>query len=354
MKQIIDNRYLLVFISVLVALSAVVYVLSDRDRVGELSGAWGDAFARNDLSGAISLADEVLARRPDDVEALLSKAAALAQKGSFEFKEREYGVQVIQIAEQVLELDAKNSEAYRLIGYAHEIMQEYARAHVAYEQAIHLNPRNIAAISQNAHAYDLEGDLIRAKAGYTQALAIDAQFTQARMGLARLFMRTGDYDKALEMFKAASETDKNTRVRSEAAYSAGIIENVLLNSEEAERSMRYATSIDPQFALGWVGLGEVLFDRAISTTSKASLTDRDALITESFGALEHALSINFNQSAAHYRIAVQLASLGRTDEALAIFKALKTIVPNDITLSELDKKIFLDRVDASAGAVKDS
>ena len=46
------------------------------------------AFDSNDLDGAIAAADELLARDAHNIEALLAKAAALAQKGSLEFKEK--------------------------------------------------------------------------------------------------------------------------------------------------------------------------------------------------------------------------------------------------------------------------
>ena len=90
------------------------------------------AFDNNDLDGALAAAESVLSNNPNDIPALLAKASALAQRGSLEFKEKEYGPQAIEVARQVLALDASNSEAWRLIGYSNEIMQNYPAAHDAY------------------------------------------------------------------------------------------------------------------------------------------------------------------------------------------------------------------------------
>ena len=142
------------------------------------------AFDNNDLDGAIAAADGVLSSDPNNVSALLAKASALAQKGSLEFKEQEYGTQAIAVANQVLVLDPNNAEAWRIIGYSNEIMQHYDAAHDAYGRAIALDPRNALAIAGDAHAWDLQGDMEKAEAGYRRALAVDPAIVNARIGLA--------------------------------------------------------------------------------------------------------------------------------------------------------------------------
>src|ERR1700722_2237404 len=110
-------------------------------------------FNKGDFSAAISSLDSALAKDPKNTDLLLLKASTLAQEGSLQFKEAEYGNQAIAVAQQVLVIDPQNSEAWRIIGYAYEIMQNYPAAHNAYQKSLALNPKNALTLSQEAHAY---------------------------------------------------------------------------------------------------------------------------------------------------------------------------------------------------------
>ena len=83
-----------------------------------------DDFNNNNFDGAIKKAETILSGNKKDVSALLAVASTLAQKGSIEFKEKEYGQKAIDIANKVLAIEPNNAEAYRIIGYANEIMEK--------------------------------------------------------------------------------------------------------------------------------------------------------------------------------------------------------------------------------------
>ena len=308
-------------------------------------------FNANDTSAAVAKADSILTRDPRNITALLLKAASLAQKGSLEFKETTFGPQAIAIAQEALALDPRNSEAYRIIGYAYEIMQKYDEAHAAYEKALALDPSNVAAVSQNAHAYDLQGQIEKAEVGYRAALALDQNFSQAQMGLGRIFVQKGQLDEALARFTRVAGTAQNARVKAEAAYSAGSISSARGNRAEAERFMRLATVTDQKYALGWVGLGKELFDQSIAASSQISLGQRNALITSSMDSLQKAIAINPNQSLAHYQLGIQLAALGKTSAAVKILTEAKSIVASDITLSTTGKTTMLAKIDSALAVV---
>lgn len=305
------------------------------------------AFNKNDLTGALQKSEAVLAENPRSVAALVSKATALAQKGSLEFKEKEYGEQAILVAREALAIDPQSDEAWRIIGYSYEIIQDYVAAHDAYARAIGLNPKNVAAISEDAHASDLEGNIAQAEAGYRRALSLDLTFDQANMGLGRILVQQGKLAEARTHFEMAAQMSNNARMKAEGAYSAGVVSNALADPIKAESSMRLAIATAPSYALGWVGLGTVLFSQAIATSSSISLDERNDLVSASFSALTKARSMNPNQSLAVYQIGFQLGALGRTQEAVKVLTETKKIIPNDITLNAPDKAAFLARIDAA-------
>ena len=311
-----------------------------------------NAFNQNDLNGAVTYADNVLARDPSNVAALLSKATALAQQGSLTFKEQEFGAQAIAVAQQALAIDPKSDEAWRIIGYGNEIMQKYDDAHAAYAQALSLNPKNAAAISQDAHAWDLQGNAVKAEAEYRAALTIDSSLDQARMGLARIDVQNGKPDEALALFSALSVNAKNARHRAEGAYSAGVLAGARGDTAASESFMRTATIQDPSYALGWAGLGAVLFSNALATPTKHTLAERNELISQSFVALQWAIELNPNQSSAYFQLGSELATVGQKTAALKILNEAARIVPDDITLSAPEKTAVSAKISAVIQVIK--
>src|SRR3989338_7077375 len=290
------------------------------------------AFNQNDLNGAVTYADNVLARDPSNVAALVSKATALAQQG--------------------LAINPKSDEAWRIIGYANEIMQKYDDAHAAYEKAIALNPKNAAAISQDAHAWDLQGNLIKAEAEYRAALTIDSTLDQARMGLGRIAVQKGDTEEALVLFLDLAARAQNARHRAEGAYSAGVLAGAKGDSVATENFMRAATVSDPEYALGWAGLGAVLFSNALDSSTKLTLSERNELISQSFAALQRAIALNPNQSSAYFQLGSELAAVGQKTAAVKILDEALIIVPNDITLSAPEKTAVSAKISAVIKVIK--
>ncbi len=304
------------------------------------------SFNQNNFSAAITNINFVLLRDPRNVEALLLRAEILAQQGSITFNEQEYGQQAIAIAQQVLSIDPTNDEAYRVIGYANEIMQQYNAAHAEYQKALSLNPHNALAIADDAHAYDLQGELDKAKAGYEASLALDPNTTLAHMGLGRILVAEGDLDGALAQFQSVYRTSGNVRTRAEAAYSAGIISGMKGESAATERSMRLATTMDPTYPLAWAGLGAVLFARSYATSSPLTADGRVGLVRESMQDLVKAINLNPNQSSAYLQLGVELAALGQKTDAIRILGDGKAVVMKDITLGAAEKTAMSARIGA--------
>ena len=305
-----------------------------------------DAFNKNDFATAIAQSDTLLASDPNNIVALLAKATTLAQEGSINFKEAEYGAKAIAVAQQVLAIDPKNSEAWRIIGYANEIQQKYTEAHTAYAKSIALNPKNAAAISDDAHAWDLQGNAAKAKAGYTQALAIDPTIDIANLGMARVLIAEKNSQAALPFINRVIATSQNIRFKAEADFMEGSIETSLHNHTAAQSLFEQATTVDPSFPLGWFGLGRELFAQASDASLTLSTTQRNALAKQSIQDFIQATNLNPNQSIAYMQLGMELIYIGQKDNGIKALQNAAIVVPNDITLSTNDKKTILAQINA--------
>ncbi len=304
-------------------------------------------FDSNNLKDALARADKQLLQSPNDSNALAQKAIILAQMGSLEFKEKEYGAQAVTLAEKATKADAKNSEAWRVLGYAHEIQQQYTQAHEAYSKAIELDPQNAAAIFSDAHTYDLEGNLAKAEAGYKTALVADPNLDTANTGLARVLAAKGDRDGALSALKLAYESSTNAHRKAEDAYSMSVLLNSKGDSAAALPYAQAATKLDPSYPLGWHGLGTTLFLRALDKSSKATQLERGEMIKESMADLNKALNLNPHQSLALLQAANESAFIGNKAESAGLFIKAAEAVPLDITLSASEKTATLKLIAAT-------
>lgn len=343
---------LLIGVVVLLALAIVIYSLYRPPQKSiQPIADYTEAFNGGDIAAAIDSIDRQIPQDPQNPVLYVAKAGALAQEGNLASQQTTYGPRAILEAQKALALDPKNDEAWRMIGYAYESMQNYPAAHAAYEKAIALNPKNAAAISADAHAYDLEGDLVKAERGYRKALSISPSFAHAHMGLGRILVRKGNVDDALQQFQIVFRMSANARLKAEAAYSSGVVESGKGNRAAAENSMSAAIGADASYAPGWTGLGAVLFSRVMATSSPMTLDQRNTMMTASIDHLKKAISLDPNQSDALIQLGIELATVGQTKSALQILAEAKRAVPEDISLAADDKTISLQRIDAISAAI---
>lgn len=312
------------------------------------------AFSQNDVDGAIAQADAALVRDPGNISLLLAKAVALAQKGSLTFNEEEYGVQAAAVAQEVLRVDPDNAEAWRLLGYSHEIREEYAKAHEYYAKALSFDPQNQAALFGDAHAYELQGDMAKAEAGYLAVLAINDSFGEAHMGLGKALASKGDLEGAISEFKRAYETIINLRSKAEAAYSIGIFSLMKSDYQTALRYTEDATKIDPTFPLGWYGFAAALLRQALFTQDLSG-SQREGLIREAVTHLSTAVRLNPNQTIAYIEMARTQYSIMRNYEgALETLASAERVLVSDITLSVLGKQSAAAEIAEMRTAIKDA
>lgn len=301
------------------------------------------AFNANNVDDAIAKTSALLQEDPENVKALVAQSFALAQKGSLEFKEKEYGAQAAAVAMQAIQLNSNSSEAYRALGYANEIQQKYAEAHAAYQKSVLLNPKNALALFGDAHAYDLQGDLVKAEAGYKASIAVDEKTYPAHTGLGRIYSAQGEADSAIAEFKTVYAYSPNAHSKAEAAFSIGML---LLSKKDNSLARGYfekAIALDDKYPSGWYGLGVAVYAQAAETSS-LSAEERTKIIFQSIDVLNHATALNPNQSVAFVQLSQDFQVIGKKDIALAALKQGAKVAPKDITLGASEKSALLSRI----------
>jgi tetratricopeptide (TPR) repeat protein len=302
-------------------------------------------FHQNKLDEALAQTEDLLNIYPDHSAILATKALILAQKGSLSFEEKELGTQAVSVAKQAVEADPQNSEAYRILGYAYEIQEEYNLAHQNYAQAIQLNPKNAQALFGDAHVYDLQGDLAKAEKGYQQSLEFNSSFDQAYLGMARVLVARGDEKGAVESLEKALAVSTNVHNKAEITYS---IARLSLNMQDIPKGLSYgeqSTLLDPNYPLGWYAHATALFLDSFNKTKYPEAATRGAFITQSIGELRKALILNPNQSVVYLQLGIEFSAINKHEDALESFRRGLLAVPKDITLNADDKVLMMKKIE---------
>ncbi len=196
------------------------FVLVDRVNTAE------ESFNSGNVDLSIAELEDLLTKNISDtyrMDVLVALASAYAQKGSLEFRETEYGNLAIAAVNQALTIDANSSNAYRVLAYAYEIMQDYEKAIPAYEKSIALGPNNAVAYSGLGHAYDLMGEIEKARVNLEAAVRIDPTLDHALYNLARVYFSLRNAESAELYAKKVIDISKNNRFISEANGLLGLL-----------------------------------------------------------------------------------------------------------------------------------
>jgi tetratricopeptide (TPR) repeat protein len=162
------------------------------------------------------------------------------------YQQKQYDA-ALREAKQIAAADAKNSEAWKIAGFAEIELKQYAEAAADLQRAL---------------------DLQRA-AGEDDPPTVDA--------LSEAYMRTEQYERALPLLAAATARTGATP-DARLLYSRGLAEFNTGKAADAERSFNAAVKADPKNTGALFYLGRIAFDRkdyatTINMLNRATLND---------------------------------------------------------------------------------
>jgi len=287
----------LVVLAIIISASLFYYVsIKNSNKVVDLKEYSELASAENQgkMDEAISIAQNILNRHPEDIQAKLSLAEIYLNKGSHDNKEAEFSPKALEIVNQVLQKDPNNFEAYRIMGYAYEIQESFEKAIISYNKAISIDPNNAAIYNSRGHAYELMGQYQLAKDDYLKAYQLDSNNSNILMNISRMYLSTGDDKKAKEFAErliAFKDGSILSYVKSTAYSVLGQVALNANNKEEAIKNFTEAVNLLPSFVAGYI-------NRAQARILVGTISESDKV--EIVNDLNTALKLNPNSSTSYY------------------------------------------------------
>ena len=299
------------------------------------------AFNNNNLDDSITKAQELSKNNKTKVDGLLLLATSYVQKGSLEFKEKQYGDLAIQTANQVISIDPNNAEAYRLIGYANEIEQNYPEALKNYDKSISLNSSNAVALASRGHAYYLMGDNDKATNDFNAALKIDSHMDSAWLNLARISYENGADDKASEFLSKISIQNLPVVLQADYYTISALIKQSAFDVDGASSDFSKALGLNPNSP--FVITNNALIKLVILVRDNKVINTND--VKKLISDVEKSITIDPNLTISYITLGKMNTIIGDIKDAKIQFQKAKEVLPNDITLSATQKTYTLSDID---------
>lgn len=251
---------------------------------------------------AMALLAEVLARRPDDADALnLAGVAAFRMGNAGDARD------LLQTASAYR---PDFAEALNNLGNVLKETGDLAEAEAAYGRALDARPGYLDALYNLGIALELQGRFIDAEAAYRRCLSADPGMNRARFNLANVLKALGRLDDARRAYLDAIAAEPG---HAPALNNLGTVEMELGHTADAIHAYRRAVGADAAFAEAHYNLGIALQETG---------APEDAI-----RCYEKALATDPGHAGAQMNVGVALAGLGRTDDAVAAYERAIAIAP---------------------------
>ena len=345
------NKVILIFLLIISISSCGEYVndelspvVNNNQSINQLE--W--LIDNQNFDEALPILEETYNKNPEDFYNVFNYINALLSKWSIERKEKEYWEKVIKIAEKALLIFPNESELYRLIWYAYEIMENYDKSLNSYNKSIELDIKNALAYSNRWHAYKLYWEYEKAEEDFLKAYELNKTNDHILINLAWMYsLKWEKYkDKAIELFDNVINTSNNIRFKSEASYSiASLISNkddYLMTYEDFENAEEYfqkSIDFDPKFEIGYLWLAKIQFLILIKKAQEEKISTEYAekQIGEILKNNDIAIWLNPTRTISYIQESLILKDLWFNEESeKQLTKALE-LLPDDITLTKIEK-----------------
>jgi len=246
------------------------------------------------LPEALATLDAVLARCPDNAEALLTRGSVLFRMNRLEA--------ALASVDRAIAVDPGRPRAYLLKGSIHGVGARYDLALDAFDQALAARPDFADAWFGRGNALAMQRRPDDALSSYQKALALTASHADAWVGCANILSETGRSAEALEAY------EKALALRPQMVNALLGRGNLFLNlgrHDEAQLDYDHALRLNPNLAEAWLGHGII---------ERRKHRRDDAL-----GLIDRALALNPGLAKAWLEGGIVLRELGRLDQAFGAF-----------------------------------
>ncbi|ABD40699.1 TPR repeat [Methanospirillum hungatei JF-1] len=201
----------------------------------------------SDYTGAIAAYEQAIALSPTNYQAWRDKALCLKELKQYD--------EAMQALNTILPIYKEKPELWSTAGDILLVdMQKYAESIPFFEKAISLDSEDTHSLINLAFAYDKTGNPDRALELYRQALDINPSLTDAWNKAGNILTRAGQFEDAVRMYdKGLSIDPGNAFILNNKGYSLFLAGKY----PEAIESLEKAVILDPKYKSAWKNLGDV-------------------------------------------------------------------------------------------------
>jgi tetratricopeptide (TPR) repeat protein len=331
------KKYLLIIVPFIIIIAAASYFFYFKDKIRinkevELSQTLNminDSFSTGDLDKAIEFSKKLLEKDPNNIDYQIKLADSYVSKGSIDHEESTYAPMAIEIINSVISKEPNNSEAYRVLGYANEILQKFDEAIKNYNKSIELDNKNALAYNARGHAYDLMGDFEKAEADYLKAYDLDPNEPIILINIARINLIKGELDKAKEFSLKVIDSDAIYYVKATAYSTLAQIYIFEENPDKALESINVAIELLPKFVFSYTTRANIIINKYYSDETK-TISEEESRTVKS--DLDKVISINQNNVFAYSAYARFFEIKKEYDKAIEYHQKAISVVEQDLAI----------------------
>jgi tetratricopeptide (TPR) repeat protein len=211
--------------------------LSEKASEGErLTILTLQAGANADPAKSLQLAEELVAKYPQDERAHLTLGNAYAARQDYD--------KAIEELQRSIAIDSSYSPAYNSLGYAYRPVEKYAESEKAFKKYIELVPNDPNPYDSYAELLMKTGRFDESIAQYKKALSIDSHFGSSRLGIASNLMLQGKHAQAIAEAQKLYDAARDDGDRRGALLSQTVI---YVDQGKTDLALR---QMEKQYALG--------------------------------------------------------------------------------------------------------
>ncbi|RME64017.1 MAG: tetratricopeptide repeat protein [Caldilineae bacterium] len=231
------------------------------------------------IEKALDAAQRAVQADPENVDALNVYARSLDWLGQYET--------AINFAFDALDLEPDNPTTLAILGEIYSDVGNWSRAQEYIDQALEIDPNHVLALRNQAVLHELQGEYAQAVQVFQKAIAVAPDRPDLYIELGRQYQALDEWDKALESYQKAVEiapTGVTLDAFGWALYLSG-------DTLQAQRELRKAVEIDPEYGPALAHLGMAYYSRRNYEEAAPTLEKAIALLGEDQTRIEYYYSL---------------------------------------------------------------
>lgn len=336
LKRVGLKKIVALLIAVILIVVGSIYI-STKPKT--LSTGYQTLFDQGKYSQNIPELEDWVKTHPDDLNSLELLAASYIQKADAEpVNANQVLTKVMPILNQIIKIDPKRSEAYRLAGVTRLYQNNIPSAEASFNMAIKVsNGKNLKAIAGLGMIYEQKGEWNDARIRYQEVLNKEPDDEMAGLGMARYYISTKNSKEAEKRASAVASISKNNAILGESYAIIGSANTLTNDYKTASENYKKSLTYRPGNVHTAVLAGEALINQYRQEPSKEQ---RSELMKQAVDTAHKAILIKPDYIYAYVLLYRVNLLQNKYPEANQVAKKIISLLKTDTILTEAEKAVY--------------